>query len=204
MKTIIFPLDKENENIIQSLDASTFEKLFRSHFNGLTRFALKYVKDFETAKEIVQDAFITLWERRESIDLSKPVKSYLATTIYNKSLNYLRDNKKFNKDILSFENLYPLVDHNQGDALVAAEIAQKINSAIEELPEKCKEIFVMNRYDNLKYQQIADKLQISIKTVETQMSKALQHMRERLVDYITIIIMVLGTVYFVCCLLFIV
>lgn len=162
------------------------------------------MKDFETAKEIVQDAFSTLWEKRESIDLSKPVKSYLTTTIYNKSLNYLRDNKKFNKDILSFENLYPLVDHNHGDTLVATEIAQKINSAIEELPEKCREIFVMSRYDNLKYKEIADKLQISIKTVETQMSKALQHMRERLVDYITIIVMVLGTVYFVCCLLFIV
>ncbi|MFA4851710.1 MAG: RNA polymerase sigma-70 factor [Bacteroidales bacterium] len=178
--------------------------LFRSSFKGLTHFARKYVKDFETAKEIVQDAFSTLWEKRESIDLSKPVKSYLTTTIYNKSLNYLRDNKKFNKDILSFENLYPLVDHNHGDTLVATEIAQKINSAIEELPEKCREIFVMSRYDNLKYKEIADKLQISIKTVETQMSKALQHMRERLVDYITIIVMVLGTVYFVCCLLFIV
>jgi len=165
--------------------------LFKSSFKGLTRFAQKYVKDFETAKEIVQDAFITLWEKRETIDLSKPVKSYLTTIIYNKSLNYLRDNKKFNKDILNFENLYPVSDHDSGDKLVAAEISRKINKAIEELPEKCREIFVLNRFENLKYQQVADKLQISIKTVETQMSKALQHMREKLVDYITVVLIIL-------------
>jgi RNA polymerase sigma-70 factor (ECF subfamily) len=175
------------------LDEASFEKLFKSHFKGLARFAQKYVKDFETAKEITQDAFINLWEKRNSIDLSKPVKSYLTTTIYNKSLNYLRDNKKFNKDILNFENLYSLSDHEQGDKLVAAEIDKKIKSAIELLPEKCREIFVMNRFQNLKYQQVADKLGISIKTVETQMSKALQHMREHLVDYITILLIVFET-----------
>ena len=175
------------------LDKATFELLFKSNFKGLTRFAQKYVKDFETAKEVVQEAFISLWEKRESIDLSKPVKSYLTTSIYNKSLNYLRDNKKFNRDILSFENLYPLADHDRGgDKLVAAELDKKIKDAIQELPEKCREIFVLNRYQDLKYQQVADKLQISVKTVETQMSKALQHMREKLADYIKIIIILLG------------
>lgn len=150
------------------------------------------MKDFETAKEIVQDAFISLWEKRESIDLSKPVKSYITTSVYNKSLNYLRDNKKFNRDILNFENLYTMSEQNQGDKLVAAEIELKIKTSINELPEKCREIFIMNRYQNLKYQQIADKLQISIKTVEAQMSKALQHMRNKLVDYINIIVILLG------------
>jgi RNA polymerase sigma-70 factor, ECF subfamily len=170
------------------LDEATFELLFKSNFKGLCWFAVKYVKDLDTAKEIVQDAFINLWEKRESIDLSKPVKSYLSTIIYNKSLNYLRDNKKFNKDILSFENLYPDAGFHQTDKLIEDEISNKIKSAIDELPEKCREVFLLSRYENLKYQQIADKLQISIKTVEAQMSKALQHMRTRLVDYITIMI----------------
>ncbi len=175
------------------LDKAAFELLFRSDFKGLTHFAQKYVKDFETAKEITQEAFISLWEKRESIDLSKPVKSYLTTSIYNKSLNYLRDNKKFNRDILTFENLYPLADHDRGgDKLVAAELDKKIKESIQELPEKCREIFILNRYQNLKYQQVADKLQISVKTVETQMSKALQHMRIKLADYIKIIIILLG------------
>ena len=175
------------------MDKAAFELLFKSHFKGLTHFAQKYVKDFDTAKEIVQDSFISLWEKRETIDPAKPVKSYLTTIIYNKSLNYLRDNKKFNKEILTFEGLYPFADHDKGDKLVAAEIEKKIKLSIDELPEKCKEIFVMNRYDHLKYQQIADKLGLSIKTVEAQMSKALQHMREKLVDYITIFIILFET-----------
>lgn len=184
-----FILDNGEQNIIKKLDEASFELLFKSSFKGLCWFAVKYVKDLDTAKEIVQDAFINLWEKRENIDLSKPVKSYLSTIIYNKSLNYLRDNKKFNKDILAFENIYPDTGYYQTDKLIEDEISIKIKSAIEELPEKCREVFILSRYENLKYQQIADKLQISVKTVEAQMSKALQHMRIRLVDYITIMIL---------------
>jgi RNA polymerase sigma-70 factor, ECF subfamily len=165
--------------------------LFKSHFKEMTRFAQRYVKDFETAKEIAQEVFISLWEKRDSIDMSKPVRSYLTTSVYNKSLNYLRDSKKFDKDILSFEGLYPMSDNDTGDKLVAAEIEKKINSAIEELPVKCREVFVLNRYENLKYQQIADKLNLSIKTVEAQMSNALRHMREKLAEYITLILVFL-------------
>ncbi|HPS45737.1 MAG TPA: RNA polymerase sigma-70 factor [Bacteroidales bacterium] len=162
--------------------------LFKSHFKGLVHFAQKYVKDFDTAKEIVQDSFISLWEKKDTIDLSKSVKSYLTTIIYNKSLNYLRDNKKFNKEILSFEGIYPGYNQNPSDKLVASEIEHKIKRSINELPEKCREIFVLSRYHDLKYQQIADKLQISVKTVEAQMSKALQHMREQLAEYTTLLI----------------
>ena len=183
-----FILNHETPNIIKKLDEATFELLFKSNFKALCWFAVKYVKDLDNAKEIVQDAFISLWEKRNCIDLSKPVKSYLSTMIYNRSLNYLRDNKKFNKDILSFENISPDATYYQTDKLIETEISNKINSAIEELPEKCREIFILSRYENLKYQQIADKLQISVKTVEAQMSKALQHMRTKLVDYITIMI----------------
>jgi RNA polymerase sigma-70 factor (ECF subfamily) len=72
----------------------------------------------------------------------------------------------------------------QPDRLVEAEIRDKIERAIEELPVKCKEIFVLNRHENLKYKEIAIRLEISVKTVETQMSKALQHMRERLAEFL--------------------
>jgi RNA polymerase sigma-70 factor (ECF subfamily) len=170
------------------LDKATFESLFRSDFKGLCFFALKFTKDHETAKEIVQDAFISLWEKRDTIDLSKPVKSYLTTIIYNKSLNYLRDNKKFDREILDFENLNSTSNYQTSDKLVAAEIEQQIKRAIDELPEKCREVFMLSRFENLKYQEIADQLNISIKTVETQMSKALQHMRVRLAEYLPAII----------------
>jgi RNA polymerase sigma-70 factor, ECF subfamily len=137
----------------------------------------------------VQDAFIGMWEKRNTIDLSKPVKSYLSTTVRNKCLNHLRDNKKFNRDILSMEDLLADYGNEPQDTMVQADISRNIREAIGELPEKCREIFLLSREENLKYQQIADKLNISIKTVETQMSKALQHMRMRLKEYIVILIL---------------
>ncbi|MEI8202737.1 MAG: RNA polymerase sigma-70 factor [Bacteroidota bacterium] len=165
--------------------------LFRTHFKGLCSFALKYVKDLDSAKEIVQDSFLSLWEKREYIDLSKPVKSYLTTAIYNKSLNYLRDNKKFNSEILNFEALYPFNENDKTDKLVTSELNRRIHDSINELPVKCREIFIMNRFEDLKYREIAEKLDISIKTVETQMSKALQHMRNRLVEFLPIFILII-------------
>lgn len=184
-------MKNSSENTIHKLDEVTFEKLFRSHFKGLTWFAVRYVKDIETAREIVQDVFINLWEKRNTIDPTRPVKSYLASSVYNKSLNYIRDNKKFDRDILAFENLYPDASYEQTDRLITAELDEKIKEAINELPEKCREVFVMSRFQNLKYLEIADKLQISVKTVETQMSKALQHMREKLTEYLTILLIII-------------
>ena len=159
--------------------------LFKTHFTGLCFFANSYVKDYDTAREIVQDTFLGLWEKRETIDLDRPVKAYLNMMVHNKCTNHLRDNRKFDSSILSIENLIDIPEYEDSDILVEDELKTKIESAIEELPEKCREIFRLNRYENLKYQQIADQLQISVKTVETQMSKALQHMRTRLADYVT-------------------
>jgi RNA polymerase sigma-70 factor (ECF subfamily) len=149
------------------------------------------VKDFETAKELVQDAFITLWEKRDTIDTGRSVKSYLTTIIFNRCQNYLRDNRKFNSDILEIENLLEFSENLASDFLVEAELAGAIKAAIDELPEKCREIFLLNRYENLKYHEIADRLQLSQKTVEAQMSKALQHMRLRLAEYIVSMILLM-------------
>ena len=120
--------------------------------------------------------------------MDRQVKSYLAMIIHNKCTNYLRDNRKFDTNILEIENLLNVPEYESTDSLVTGELKARIDAAINELPEKCREIFVMNRYENLKYQEIADKLQISVKTVETQMSRALQHMRLRLAEYVTVLV----------------
>jgi len=169
------------------LDQETFELLFKKHYKELCLFAIRYVKDYEISREIVQDCYIRMWEKRNVMDLSKPLRAYLSTAVRNKSLNWLRDNKKFNNDLLDIEGLSSDPDYQQPDKLIEEEIRIRIKTAIGELPEKCREIFVLNRYENLKYQEVADRLNISIKTVETQMSKALQHMRIRLKEYLSII-----------------
>ena len=143
-------------------------------------FAIHYVKEEEAAKEIVQEAFINLWEKRESIDPEREVKSYLSSSVRNRCLNYLRDNKRFNGTLLSLGGLLPLPASEEYNQIEFRELSGQIHRAIEELPEKCREIFRLNRFEQMKYQQIADYLNISIKTVETQMSKALAHLRSRI------------------------
>ncbi len=108
--------------------------------------------------------------------------------IHNKCSNHLRDSRKFDPYLLNIENLLEVPEYDGADTMVHDELKLKIDTAINELPDKCREIFILNRYENLKYQQIADKLQISVKTVETQISKALQHMRVRLAEYITLLL----------------
>jgi len=150
---------------------------------------VKYLKDVDTAREIVQEVFLNLWEKKETIEIAT-VNSYLKTSVYNRSLNYLRNNRKFNREILEFEHISNLSD-NTGDILVAADMGNEIRLAINELPDKCREIFIMSRFKNMKYNRIAEELDISVKTVEAQMSKALKHLRFRLAEYLTIIVLVL-------------
>jgi RNA polymerase sigma-70 factor (ECF subfamily) len=171
-------------NIHRNFNERDLESLFRDHYTGLCRFAAGYVKDNEMAKEIVQEAFVSLWEKRDSIDPSKQVKSYLSTSVRNRCLNYLRDNRKFSGRLLELENHPHEPAVHPPDRLVEAEIRERIERAMETLPEKCREVFRLSRHRQMKYQQIADHLQISVKTVETQMSKALQHMRIHLAEYL--------------------
>lgn len=166
-----------------SLTKENFEAIFRSEFKGLCFFAMKYVKDYEASREIVQDAFIQLWEKRATIDTGRPVKSYLTTTVQNRCLNYLRDNRKFDRNLLEIERLNVTDYETAADFLVEKELHYRIEDALAELPEKCREVFLLNRNEQLRYREIAEKLGISLKTVETRMSKALNHLRKRLLEF---------------------
>lgn len=174
---------------VSGLRKETFEDMFRNEFKQLCVFSMKYVKDMETARGIVQDCFIYIWEKREKMDENKNLKSYLTTMIYNRSLNYLRDNKKFDKNILSFEGLLDVQSHAADVNIIGRELKNQIHIAIAELPEKCKEVFLLSREENLKYKEIAEYLNISVKTVENQMSKALKHLRERLGPYLPLLLL---------------
>ena len=180
----------EKTPLSQSFDENRFEAMFKAEFRGLCIFAISYLKDSEAAKDIVHSAFVALWEKRETIDVTKSYKSYLTTTIKNKCLNYLRDNKKFYSGLDNIEHYSDDYVVEQTNSLERDELDARIHSAINELPVRCKEIFELNRFEQLKYHEVAEKLGISIKTVESQMSKALQHLRNKLVDYLYVGIMV--------------
>lgn len=177
------------------LERSTFESLFRDQYQSLTFLAIKYVKDYETANSIVQDSFITLWERRLVIDADGPLKAWLSTTVRNRCINYLRDNNKFNRDLLILEGLENSAGAFNADKVVERELEKNIDQAIASLPEKCREIFELSRNEGLKYNEIALRLNISIKTVETQMGRALTSLRKSLAPWLTILIVILSRIF---------
>jgi RNA polymerase sigma-70 factor, ECF subfamily len=168
-----------------------FEVLFREHFTGLCYFARKYTGDLDSAREIVHTVFIRVWEIRSEFDWDKPVKSYLFTSVYNRSMNYIRDNRKFlsheeavTRNLVMDESVY-------ADNLETAELEGRIKSALSRLPEKCREVFELSRFDGKKYAEIATLLNISVKTVETHMSKALHILKDELRDYLTVLLILL-------------
>ncbi len=152
---------------------------------------MEYVKDHDIAREIVQDAFANLWEKRDSIQLDRSPKSYLGTSVRNRCLNYLRDHKKFDRSILEFEGLGAGHDYVEHDHLVVDELKASIEKATNDLPDKCRQVFLKNRVENMKYKEIADELDISVKTVEAQMSKALRIMRDKLSEFITLFLIII-------------
>ncbi|PLW93479.1 MAG: RNA polymerase sigma-70 factor [Marinilabiliales bacterium] len=173
----------------KGLTKASFEEMFRKEFKNLVIFSLKYVKDMETARGIVQDCFIYIWEKRENMDEDKNLKSYITTMVYNRSLNYLRDNKKFDRNILEFEGLMDEKSEMADSGIMTRELKGEIHEAIGSLPEKCREVFLLSRQENMKYQEIADHLGISVKTVENQMGKALKMLRERLGPYLPLLLL---------------
>ena len=139
----------------------------------------------------MQEAFANLWEKREHIKLDKSPKSYLGSSVKNRCLNYLRDHKKFDRSILDFEGLDTRHEYVEQDHLVTNELKLRIEEATNSLPTKCREIFLKNRFEHKKYQEIADELNISVKTVEAQMSKALKIMREKLSEFMLVFLIIL-------------
>lgn len=148
---------------------------------------MKYVGDLDEAKGLVHEVFVSVWEKFDSLPPDLNFNSYLYTAVRNRSLNYIRDKKKN----VMLEHVAEHEMSDTSDTMVAAELEMKIEIAIQSLPEKCKEIFEMNRREGLKYAQIAEKQGISIKTVEAQMSKALNVLREHLKEFLSFIIFLL-------------
>ena len=166
------------------MDEPAFEKLFREYFTSLMAFSRRILGDEDDAKEVVHQVFIKLWERRSEIDLSTSLKSYLFTAVNNRSLNMIRDRRKFSSE----EVPERVGEWDVSAQLESMELEKQIREVIDSLPERCRVIFELNRYDGLKYAEIATQLDISVKTVENQISKALKILREQLAKYLTILL----------------
>ncbi|HAF31248.1 MAG TPA: RNA polymerase sigma-70 factor [Bacteroidales bacterium] len=168
---------------IKEGDIKQFEVLFKEYYEKLCQFGVKYVKNIEQSEEVVQDTFYNIWKNRNTLTIKTSIKAYLYTAVRNNCLQVLRTRSLDVK----YENYYKTHYMNESispsDELNAKELSNVINIALNSLPERCREIFNMSREEGLKYHEIAEKLSISIKTVEANMGKALKHFRSYLKDY---------------------
>ena len=161
------------------------EDAFKAHFQGLLRYAHTIIRDELMAEEMVQNVFYKLWKNREDMAIDKSLAAYLYRSVYNECLNYLKHLKvkaAYQAHAArAMENL-----NNAADKLRLRELEEKLEIALRELPEQCRTIFQMSRFEELKYMEIAGRLGISVKTVENQMGKALKLLRGKLADFLPI------------------
>ena len=169
-----------------------FEKLYKLYYPKMFAFAKNYVPANEDAENIVQDVFLILWERKEEIEISFTLTTYLFTLVKNRCLNFLRHKlieEEYNsqmKEELGFK-LYALETFNYSYQS-EEELQEVIQRALDTLPERCREVFIKSRIEGLKYKEISDELGISVNTVENQMVTALKKLRVALKVYLPLLL----------------
>lgn len=168
-------------------DQDAFEQLFRAHYRPLCAFALQYVKDSDRAEDLVQELFTRLWQDRERTSITTSLKAYLFTAVRNRCLNAVTASRRMR--VLD-EGMDDRVEDEGRNEDELTERAARVQAAIEGLPEERRKVFRLSRDEGLKYHEIAERLGISIKTVENQMGKALKTLREELVDLLPLIIVI--------------
>jgi RNA polymerase sigma-70 factor, ECF subfamily len=156
-----------------------YKQCFDQYFEKLYRYAFTILKDNAEAKDIVQSAFVRLWEKRMEVNLSTSAQSYLYTSVHRLALNSIRNKKTRESHHARIVSIGKKEDLNSAEE---KESRAKIHEAIDSLPPRCKEVFCKSRFEGMKYAAIAMDLNISVKTVEVQMGKALKALREQLAD----------------------
>ena len=163
---------------------TAFEMIFRTYYKSLCNYAYSFLSDKDEAEEVVQSSFLTMWEKRKDMDIQTSFKAYLYRVVRNSCLNVIK-HEKIKLQHVSYEMAGGEPTHELvGQSVVASELEQKIYDAMNTLPTQCRLVFQLSRFEELKYQEIADQLSISIKTVENQMGKALKLMRVQLKEYL--------------------
>lgn len=191
-------MDMENLHM-QKNNKSDFSRVYSIYFPKLVRFAREFVLSTEDAENIIQDIFIYLWEHKELLDTLTNLNAFLFTLVKNKCIDQLRHRKLLERKREEFKTvldkeiqlkLYALQQFDE-NALSNEDIEIILNNAINSLPEKCREVFILSRMEGLKNREIAERLNISAKTVENQMTTAIRKLRVELKDYLPLFIFII-------------
>jgi RNA polymerase sigma-70 factor (ECF subfamily) len=159
-------------------DSKAFEMLFKRHYKPLCRRVNTMLNDEEATEDVVQQLFIKIWESRETLQTPDSVAAYLFTAARNRALNYIKSQSRKSSNEVPLTNLHDEADNRMEEQMDAKELQKALYAAIDALPEKRREVFVLSRFEGKSYKEIAEIMQISVKTVEAQMGKALSTLRE--------------------------
>ena len=158
-----------------TLRQTDIEDLFRYNYRPLCMYALHYLQDTDLVEDVVQECFTTLWEKLEQGSQVANRRAYLYMTVRNRCLDHLR-RKGIQTESLKPYDTYGIIDDD--DAQERAQTEARMWTAIDSLPEKCREVFILSKRDGLKYEEIAEELNLSVNTVRNQISKALKVLKE--------------------------
>ncbi len=155
----------------------SFQKVFEQHYNALCNYAYSFLKDESSSEDVVQEVFIRIWEKKQELIQAEAIRFYLFTSVRNNCLTALQKEKK--------AAMVELKEYNIADTDAAApmegqpekDYTAQLAAAMNQLPQKCREVFELSRISKLSYKEIADTLEISVKTVENQIGKALKILR---------------------------
>ena len=187
--------DQELISGIRAGDHKAFEELYRMYYVYLCLIAEHITGNSADAEEVVSDVFVRLWNNRDKTEIILSVKNYLIKAVRNTSLNYIEQNKlkrKFTDSLDSSDLMLPVWDRDYPlGQMYEKEVMDILEKGINELPDACREIFLLSRNNDLKYNEIADKLGLSVNTIKTQIKIALSRLRENLKDFIAIILLLI-------------
>jgi RNA polymerase sigma-70 factor, ECF subfamily len=176
----------------QQGDENAFEMIFKEYYQPLCRYAQSFLGDRDEAEEVVQASFTTFWEKRSAMEVSSSLRAYLYQTVRNRCLNVIKHEKIKQLHVAHEGRVMSSTHESVSDTVHAKELEQRIFAAIQQLPEQCRLVFNLSRFEELRYQEIATQLNISVKTMENQMGKALKVMRHQLSEYLSLFILLLN------------
>ena len=173
--------DQEIVSLLKSGGEVAIDIMFKKYYIYLCRVVMRIIPDPILAEDLVQDVFYDIWRKREKLNIKSTLQGYLKRAAVNKTLNYIRDKKMDFNDI---EKIPETVEKsvNALEDIQTRELEKKIHKAIENLPEKCRIVFCLSRFEDMSHQQISDELGISKKTIENHISKALRILRKAVND----------------------
>jgi RNA polymerase sigma-70 factor (ECF subfamily) len=176
-------LEREMISKFRNGDISAFTNIFSAYYKDCVVFAARFTIDINIAEEIVQDTFVHLWEEHDSIIIKSSLKSYILKTVNNKCIDWFRHNKiiKVHSDFVLETAIY--YEYDTENYILHSELEGKIEEALALLPEEISKVFRMNRFKGLKYQEIAELLGVSVRTIEVRIGKALHLLRSHLKEY---------------------